>query len=424
MPKPRFLPGLLLLAACGTHSAIEVSREHALVGEYERAFLVLEMARREQQLAGGLPDEELSREHHAAKLVWLRERARLAIFGEREDDALADLARLEELSPGYPEVAELHEQALEKKAGRAVARGDYNLMHKNLQEALAGYAEAETIVPGFPPAVEGQKKVGEALAKLSARAQAQFLEAVRKMPEFRFLEVRWHADSARTNDPKRDDAQALSDRAQHEIALKAQQRGRDCLAALKFGAALLEFRQAQALDPELAGIADDIASAQREFDAMALMQAAERSMRSRKFDLAREQLAKAAELSTKSRAEIDRLVGETRRFEGEARYQVARDLEILGRKDEALAAFEALAKEWPEGLLDEKARVQGLRLDIETAGAEWAAAEAAEAKGNFVEALRHYETALQFYPGWKDGAARIANLRQKLEPPSGGTKPD
>lgn len=421
-PNPmstRFLPGLLLLAACGTHSAIERSQQHAQIGAYERAYLVLEEARREEQLAGGTPDEELSLAYQEARLKWVSERARLAIFGEREDDALADLMLLEELYPAHPEIADLKQRALEKKAMRSVDRGDTFLLHKNLPDALAAYLDGEKILPGFPPAVEGSRKVGEALAKLSARAQLQFLEAVRKVPEFRFVEVRWHALNASTNDPKREDAKALEGRAQHEMAMRAQERGRECLKDRQFGAALLEFKAAQKLDAQLPGVAEDVEHAKKEFEAFGLMESAQKLMRSRHFDLAREQLGKAFELSTVSREEIAKLVTDTRRLEGESRYQAARDLEILGKKSEALAAFEALDKEWPEGLSDEKVRIEGLRLDIATAETEWAAAEAAEAAGNDVEALRHYETALQFYPGWKDGEDRIAKLRQKIESPSG-----
>lgn len=416
------LSGLLLLSACGTNSAIERSQHMARLGDHERAFLVLDEALEAERQAGDTPSPELEEAHRIAFLRHLRERARAHIFAEREDAALADLATLEQLAPGYPGAEKLRERAIYKKAVDAVQQGDEHLLRKDLESALASYLKAAALLPDFPPALEGSERVRLALAGLSARAQSQFLEAVRKLPEFRFVEVRWHSEIALANQPDRKDAEKLQSRAQHEIALATLERGRDCLRKDQFGAALIEFKAARRIDPELPGIDDQIAQVEREVEALKLMEQAQIAMRTERFELARERLGKAFEMSTQSRGGISELMMQTRRLEGEVRYREARDLEILGRKSEALAAFQALAKEWPEGFSDEAARVEGLSLDIDTAAAEWAAAEAAEQAGDAAGALLHYETALQFYPGWKDGAARIERLKAAIG--GGESKPD
>lgn len=408
------LSGLLLLSACGTHSAIERSQRLAKVGEYEAAFRVLDEARAAELRAGDTPAAELEAAHHAAYLKHLLETARGHIFAEQEEAALADLDTLAGLAPDYPEIGKLRERATYKMAMQAVQLGDENMLRKDLEHALASYLRAEALLPGFQPAIEGSEKVRVSLARLSARAQSQFLEAVRKLPEFRFVEVRWHAEIALSNEPDRKDAEKINERAQHEIALAGQERGRECAAKEQFGAALIEFKAARRRDPTLPGLDAEIAQVEREVEAAILMERAQMSMRSGQFDLAREHLAKAFELSVQLRGGISELMIQTRRLEGEARYQEARDLEILGKKSEALAAFEALAKEWPEGFSDEGARVDGLRLDVTTATTEWAAAEAAEQAGDLPGALLHYETAIQFYPGWKDGEARIARVKQAI----------
>jgi hypothetical protein len=415
MPMPRLtLCGLLLLSACAVQSAIDQSETYARLGDHERAFRVLDDFRNAELAAGATPSAELEAARQAAWQRHLLERARKLIFIEQEDAALADLRTLTALAPDYPEAAILRDRAVHKQAVRAVQEGDEHLLRKDLQAALASFLRAEALEPGFAPAVEGSERVRIALSELSTRAQSQFLEAVRKLPEFRFVEVRWHSEIALANQPDRADAEQLRERAQAEIATKALERGRECLQQDLFGAALVELRAARQLDPSLPGIDEQIAQVERELAATGLMEKAQVAMRAGRFDLAREQLGQAFELSTLSRGGISELMMQTRRLEGEARYQAARDLEILGRKSEALAAFEALAKEWPEGLLDEAARIDGLRLDVETAQREWAAAEAAEQAGDLPGALLHYETAMQFHPGWQDGPARIARLQAAI----------
>lgn len=405
---------LLSLSACGTHSAIEASREFSRVGDFQRAFEVLDRARSDEIANGETPNAELEDAHQRARINQLIDRARQSIFEEKEDLALADLEEVAKIVPDSPAVKDLTYRALRKKALRSVKRGDDLMLRKDLQAAMTHYLAALHVLPDFPPALEGADRVREASSRLTERAQAQFLEAVRKLPEFRYVEVRWHADIAMAKDPEREDAESLAKRAQREIALRALDRGRACAKNDQYGAALLEYRTARKLDPTLPGIDDLVAQSEREVEAASLVEKAQRAMRVQQFALAREQLGKAYALSTMSRTSINELMVQARRMEGETKYQFARDLEVLGKKSEALAAFEAIAKEWPEGLLDERARIEGLHIDIDGATTEWAAAEAAEKANDPVQALLHYEAAMQYYPGWKDGPARVERLKKKV----------
>ncbi len=414
------LPGLLLLTACGTHSAIEQSRNFARLGDYRNAFQVLDAVRTEEQKDGGSVASDLESAHHQAWLAFLLASARDHIFEEKEELALLDLATLEEQAPDYRGAKALRERALYKKAVRAAQRGDEFLLRKDLMNALTCYIESEKSLPGIKAAADGAENVRKALERLSARAQDQFLEAVRKMPEFRFVEVRWHANNAVTNNPLREDASALRSRAQREIALRAFARGRECEKKDQFGAALVEFKSAQKLDKSLPGVDEAIVQMEREVEASRLLEKAQMDMRTHSFDLAREQLSKAFELSVMARGRISELMIETRRLEGESRYQVGRDLEVLGKKAEALAAYEALSKEWPEGLSDEKARIDGLRIDVDNAQKEWTDAEAAETAGDLAKAVEHYQNAERFYAGWKDGKARIERLLLAIVKAAGG----
>ncbi|HEX6810329.1 MAG TPA: hypothetical protein VF384_01785 [Planctomycetota bacterium] len=412
--------GLVLLAACSTQSVIESSREFSERGDYRNAFKILDEARQDQMRNGGTVSAQLEAAHHQAWLEWLLVRARQHIFAEQEDKALDDLATLMEADPDYPEARTLKDRALYKKALRLAKKGDENLQRKELEKALVSFVQSEQTLPGFLPAKEGIQAVKEALERLSKRAQDEFLEAVRKLPEYRFVEVLWHADRVKGNDPTRDDAVLLRKQSLREIALRTFAKARECEEEGKFGAALLEYRSAQGLDPTLPGVAEEVAQMEREVQAGILVEKAQKDMRTGAFARARETLDQAFEMSVITRARISETMIECRRLEGESRYQAARDLEVLGKKSDALAAFEALSKDWPDGFSDEKARIDGLKYDVESAQKEWTEAEAAEGAADLPKALEHYKNSERFYKGMKDGAARIERIQAAIRAAGGG----
>jgi hypothetical protein len=79
MTTMRLLPKALLLlsfSACGTHSAIEASREFSRLGDFERAWEILDKARNDEIVAGDTPSPELEDAHHTARVNRLVSRAR------------------------------------------------------------------------------------------------------------------------------------------------------------------------------------------------------------------------------------------------------------------------------------------------------------------------------------------------------------
>jgi tetratricopeptide (TPR) repeat protein len=262
-------------------------------------------------------------------------------------------------------------------------------------------------------------RVGEVLARMSARAQQQMLQAWRKYPDFRHKEVAWHAASVLHNTPdmndaKRESAMKLKKNANHESALSKFQEAKDCELANQFGAAMMLYRTALQLDPELVAASDAIAAMQKELMALGLLERAQIAMRSKKFVIANELLQEAHDVSMLSRAEINDLMMQSRKLQGQMNYQAALDLEVMGKKAEALTAFMALAKKWPKGFEDEEARIVGLTIDVESAKTEWAAAAKAEAEGKLEEALDHYLTAERFYSEWRNGEAHVERLRKAI----------
>lgn len=424
MTMLRLLP-VLLLVACATRSALEESRAFAARNDHARAFLVLDRKVAEYEADGAEPPAALAEAHLAARKEHLFRRAEERIFNEHEDAALADLAELADLAPDFPGLGAMRDRGLQKKALRIVATAQESFVRKDFAAALAGYLEADKVVPGLPAAKQGTEEVRKATAAMNLRAQEQFLEAVRKLPEFRYLEVQWHAANALNNDPNRGEAKELQGKARRENALKALARARESESKGRYGAALVEYRAARAIDADTPGVEAAIESMQREVKAQALVDNAQIDLSAGRTEVARQKLDKARELSVLMRNDIGAMLADVQKAEGKARYRAARDLEVLGRKLEALQAFVALAEAYPAGVDDETARIAGLKADVEGWARHWSAADAAEAAGDLDKALEEGLEAQRFYAR-AEGKERLDRLRAAIaarkQPPDGGAR--
>ncbi len=418
IPAVLSLIGLLALCSCSTSSVIVESRDFERRGYYQLAFEVLDHEYTRQQQAGSVAPA-LEAEHARLRLEAMRDRAQSLIFREREEEALELLAELEAQSPGFHGVQELFDHAHHKQAKRLVLRGDRLLSERDFQQAMKLYIESQRIVEDFEPASAGMLRVKDELARMDAVAQRQFIQAVRKFPEFRHIEVAWHAAAVLKNTPdpedeRRSNATRLGEDARIERARATQAEAMACERENKFGAALVLYRQAKKLGPELEDVQESIERMQSELDALGLIESAQLTMRTGDFEQARKILDEAFEQSVLSRGAISELMIQNRKLEGESAYRRGRDFEVMGKKAEALAAFEALAEKWPDGLEDEAARIDALRVDIEGAKSEWQAAVDAEAAGQLEKAIDHYGNAERFYEQWRDGEAQIERLKKAI----------
>ncbi|MEZ6037652.1 MAG: hypothetical protein R3F29_09235 [Planctomycetota bacterium] len=405
--------GIALLTGCTTQNALDRSAEYARLAEYDHAYRVLDQEFVRQSREGEV-DPRLREAREAMRRRYLLDRAQQRLFWEREEDAARDLDELAAIDPAYPGLADLRARVSLKRAQRMVLRSDELLAEKDYAGAMDGYRESLRIVPGLDAAQKGIEAVKAELARLDARAQQQFLQAVRKVPELRFPEVAYHASVVLHNVPDRDGAEGLRELADHENAQRTFAMAKECQDSDQFGAAIVLYKRAKQLDPELSGVDEAIAAMDKELAAVVLIEKAGILMRAQKFDEARATLEQALADSMFSRPVISELMIQNRKLEGERQYRAARDLEVMGKKQQALDAFEALAAAWPQGLEDEQARIHSLKIDIDGAKAEWEAAEAAEAAGDLAAALEHYRSAERFYADWRDGKARIARLEKAI----------
>lgn len=408
----RLLP-VLLLAACATRSAIEQSEAYAAHRDFARAFYVLDEAVAAYENDGNEPPAELAAAHDKARKDHLFDRAEDRIFTEREDAAIADLGELAALDPAYPGLAAMRDRALDKKATRICIRAQEAMVRKDYAQALVAYLEADKVVPGYPTATRGIEDVRAATERMTKRAQEQFLEAVRKVPEFRHVEVQWHAANVLHNTPDRADVVEIQGKARRENALKLMAGGRESERKGRYGAALVAYRSARKLDPEVPEVASAIAAMEREVKAQKLVDAAQVDLRAGRTDEARAKLDEAYELSVLARNDIGLIKNEVRKAEGDKAYRAARDLEVLGRKLDALQGFTALAAAFPEGVSDEKARIDGLKADVAGWGKHWSAADAAEQQGDLDKALEEGMEAQRYYAS-PEGKERLAKLRAAI----------
>jgi tetratricopeptide (TPR) repeat protein len=404
----------LVACGCATQSVLDTSEEYLSEGNVRFAYMEVDQARSLQQ-ASGTVDAELEERWRGLRVLYLIELGRDEVYADREPAALELLEEALALDPGNRQAREITQRARRKLAVRATRRGQEALAKNELEKALVAFDEALGYVPEYKEAVEGTAGVRKAVARMHKEAQEQFLEAIRKLPQFRYFEVDWHASVAIARDPSRTDAEGVREKAVRQLAEAARDSGKRSEQAGSYGAALLGYRSARDLWPQLPGIGESIEHMQREVDAQQRIERAALSIRGNKLAEARQLLAEAFELSSLERATISELQLETRKQEGRLLYQSARDLELQGMKSEALAAYESLSKDWPDGLLDEKTRIGALRSDIAGAEKAFAAGEAAEAAGDLPGALKSYREAEIYYSSYRDVAARVARIAAAIE---------
>ena len=403
-----------LLAACsGSSNAIQRSRDLAGEGNYYLALAALEEA-------GGAQsgDPEVAAAWREARIDFLVHEAQRMVFLDREEDALELLAEAVTTHPGNEVVAAMVTRARQKLAQRATARADAAMSFGEPSEALKLYQEAVSWVPDHKPALDGIERVRATFAAMHQKAQEHFLEAIRRFPELRWVEVDWHASAALQKDPSRTDAKDIRTRAARQLAQKTLERAKQAEAEGYYGAALMEYRSARKLDPSLEAIDDRIAHMEKEVQAGGMLAQAMMHSANNRFDKARAMLEEAFVLTVLEKAVVNDALLQNRKREAEVAYQKARDLELQSQKAEALAGYEALDKAWPDGMLDVKARCASLRSDIAEAEKAWAAGEAAEAANDSKAALEAYQNVELFYPGYKDVRDRIQRLRPAVQAPA------
>ena len=400
----------IFLAGCAASYPVRTSREFLQQGNFTQAFHAINDARQAQIDAHEEVDAKTEECYQEVRIRFLLYEARQAIFDGDERKAVRLIAEVQLTSPNNAVAKELAQRAKHRVASQLCLKGEEFISIGDLAQALECFELALIGEPDMEVALAGRVLAQSDVAKLHGIAQRQFLEAIRKLPEFRYNEAGYHAGVAVLRGASRTDAQDVRVRAYRAVAEVEQQRAEESRNNGAYGAALMSYREALRLWPELPNGEANIVAMTHELEAQASLERASMAIRTGQMEKARALLQAALLLSTLERGPINELLFEARKHEGQQNYDIARDLEIEGKKSEALVQFELVSKDWPDGLADEKTRIGALRNDIQGAEKAFAEGESAEQKNDLKAALEHYRAAQTYYSAYKDVTVRVARL--------------
>lgn len=396
-------------SCASTPDAVEVSREYYGAANYFQSFQVL--AEERERNPG---DPVVEQEYQRARVAFLLEEAQEHVFREREGLAIRNLQQALTIDPDNAIARRWLDKALRKLAKRTTVAADRERDRGNLEEALKLYSEALGYLPEYPAAKAGVALVREDWASRRSKANTRYLQGVRALAEQLFGQTWYQMGIALENDPGLANARTSRRMAQRRILEERYEMARQMERDGYYGAALKEYRACMKLAPDLEGIDDAIARAERETRSQDLAHEAEHKMMRGEYEAARKLLEEAWETSVVERASVSELLVALNERAMEDLYGKALDLEYQHQKEKALALFKQVDAGMPEGFKDVKARITSLESDLDVAGRALMRGLEAEKTGDLATALDAYQEALLVYPGYEQLDARVAELKKIL----------
>jgi tetratricopeptide (TPR) repeat protein len=401
---------VLFLAACGTPSALRRAQKAWDEANYLKANLLAEEALEQN------PDDARVRAfHRKARLRGLTALGQRLVFQDRDDLAIEVLERALEIEPYDFYAQEWINKAKVKLAQRYAREASGMVGGGRLDEALATYQKAIEYDPGNVDAREGLEQVAAAWAGKQDKARDHFLRGLRARADGAFDMALYHFRIAAEQDPTNEEARAMLGELRDRIGTARFDEGLREEEAGAYRAALLDYEAAAELLPDDEDLKQRIALCRREVEAENLRAEGEVLLFRGEFQVAREKLQRAYQLTSRQKIEVQDLLVVAREREADERYRMARDLELQERLDEALAAFRALDEEFP-GFLDTRAMITRLETAIEIATTSYQQGREAEDRGQLDDALSHYIDAVIAWPSYEDVAERIERLRAMQQP--------
>lgn len=400
----------MALAGCGAPSELREAEKAWERGDYIAALDYAERALSES------PDNQRVRSfHRKARLRGLTQLGQRLVFLDRDKDAIAVLERALELDPYDFYAQEWISKARLKLAQRGVKRAKAHVVSGELDAAQLEFQRAIEYDPGNINAREGLAVLNEAKAKRVDRSRSEFLHGLRARAGGELAVALYHFRIAVEKDPANDQAREAMDEVRAELGRSRLETGKREEAAGSFRAALMDYEIAAEMMPDDEDIARRLEICRKEVRAEDLVGEAELQLFRGEYSEAREKLEEAFGISVQQKIDIQDLLVVAREREAADDYQVARDLELQDRFDEALEAFRALDEKMP-GFRDTRAVIARLDATVSAARTAYAAGLEAEKNGEFDEALRQYVEAVIAWPTYEDVAERIERLRAMQDP--------
>ncbi len=383
--------------------------------DYFQAYVAAQRAR---ELA---PDDpEVARIHARAREAYLLWDAQRLVFLSEEEAALARLDLVLAKSPDHPIAIRWRDKARLKLAERAVDLGNRMLASGKLEDAQGAFGDAYRWVPDYAPAGDGLERLASAAEGLRTEARGHYVDGVRALGEYEYRQTAYHLGIAVEKDPELTAAQDPLAIAKRQIAEERYASAQAMQEAGFYRPALLEYRALAEQFPDLFGLAERIAVVETEAEVVDLADAGEIAVYRGEFDKARELLDTALAKTTTQTDMVSERLLLVREREIESEYIAAKDLELQLRLEEAIVAYVALA-ESAAGFRDVAARIEDLRQRVEAATSSYRTGVQAEERGERDAAIEAFTDVQLFWPGYRDARDRLDALRkQKLE--GGGSR--
>jgi tetratricopeptide (TPR) repeat protein len=415
------LAASVLLGGCGVAASYREASEAALRrGDFRNAYQNIQLAREEAP-----DDPEIQRMYWELRKALLLDNARQYVFRDEDERALEELAKVLAVDPTNPIALRWREKAVLKLADRSTAFGVEAFRGGDLETALRSYHEALTYLPGHAPAEAGLRELAEDWQKRRAKAQDHYLDGVRALARQLFHQTRYQMLVALESDPTLDRAEDAKVKAARRLAEERFSKAKDMERRGYYEVALREYRAVADVLHDAPDLADRIARSEREVDAKKLGDEGVVALHRGDYETARRCLDEAFEKSVEQRPHYSDLLLRVRERELEHRYTLARDIEMQGTYEDAVVAYAAIVESAPDGFLDVLTRLGDLRTAIEMATKAYDAGAAAEAAGDFDQALEQFRDAAVYYPKFRDVGERLERLRARQTeggPPQNGPR--
>lgn len=398
----------LAVSACASSGgALEKAEAYTKQANYFLAYTTLEEAR--QRHPG---DDAIEKAYWKARLDYLVDHGQQLVFQEDMLGGIGELEAALALDPNHTGAQFWIRRAKQKLATVAIRKAEEARTGGDLDGAFKLYTDAVTYVPGLPDALEGLARLRAEYDKKQRKAAEHYTLGVRAQADQNFEQTRYHLSEALANDPTLENAKSRSDAVGQRLAERRMQEAKRMESVARYGAALKEYQSVAERNPALPGLQDRITAMKRELEAEQKVREGERAVFAGDWAKARKCLEDAYDASVGERKFIGEMLVLLKEREQDAKYLLAKDLELEHRYEPAIAAFHEIETAWP-GFKDVRARVSSLEAAVEIATKAKARGEAAEQAGDTKAAIEAYQEALLACPGFGGLDRRVRELKSR-----------
>ena len=399
------LPVVLLAACSGAGSWMRKAREAGRRADFVTAFEYADAA-----LKADPGSTEVQEFHRESRKLSLIQRGQALVFANRDGEAFLLFERALEIDPRSPIANEWLAKARGKLAKQALHDANEAMVAGRLEDALEGYKRALDYDPGNVEAREGADEVARTYAEGQDESHQHMIQGLHHQANGDYRVSAYHLRIAIARDPSNAIAAAELAEVARAIALEDYANAKAQERAGAFRAALVSYTRAAEVLEDDSDLAKRIEVCKRETEAAEFAAAAEKLLLRGEFARAREQLEKAASLTSLQSESIRGLLVATREREAEAQYTLGRDLQLQDRLDEALEAYRGVEAIVP-GYSDALTVVRDLEQTVEQVRSSFRAGQEAEERGDLDEALAQYLEAKIAWPSYQDVARRVERIR-------------